>query len=77
MSATAETFKLCDYFSEYYGPPQNKYICPPNINVSKVHNYNIVTFYLEDLFGVIPSVSTSLFMYIYIYIITYKQGSEL
>lgn len=57
MSATAETIKLGEYFQEYYGPPQNKYVCPPIIEVSKTYNHNVIKFHLEKLYSTIPSVS--------------------
>lgn len=62
MSATAETIKLGEYFQEYYGPPQNKYVCPPIIEVSKTYNHNISKFFLNDLFAMIPSVSINNFL---------------
>lgn len=58
MSATADAFKLCDYFNEYYGPPHNKYVAAPSINIKQKLNYNIYIHYLDDLYAFIPSVST-------------------
>lgn len=62
MSATADTFKLCDYFNEYYGLPHNTHVAATKIDVSKIHNHNIFIHYLDDLFGLIPSVSISYYV---------------
>ncbi|XP_050437543.1 ATP-dependent RNA helicase TDRD9 [Adelges cooleyi] len=50
MSATAEAFKLCDYFGEYYGPPHNRNVPAQAINVSKTFKHKIYKYYLNDLF---------------------------
>jgi len=68
MSATAETFKLCDYFMEYYGPPHNKHVGAPEIKVCDKFNYNITNYYLDDLYGFIPCVSKYLLRYIILFL---------
>lgn len=65
MSATVNAFKFRDYFSEYYGPPHNKHVPAPTIDVSSTFNYKVVTHYLDDLHGVIPSVSMPYHTHIY------------
>lgn len=57
MSATANEHVICDYFSEYYGPPINGYQQAPKVSVGIKHNYHISIYYLEDLYVKIPAVS--------------------
>jgi len=64
MSATANTYKLNDYFNTWYGPPLNMYVNPPQIHVSNDFNHTIIQHTLEDLYGFMPSVSINyLFFY--------------
>lgn len=57
MSATANTYKLKEYFSEFYGPPHNIHVPAHEINVGQQFNHTIYKHYLDDLYGFIPSVS--------------------
>lgn len=57
MSATAETFKLSDYFMEYYGSP-HYYVPAQVVPICDKYNHNIYKHYLDDLYVPIPSVST-------------------
>lgn len=64
MSATAEDFKLEDYFSDYYGPPHNTHVKAQRFQITEDSKYNIITHYLDDLYGMIPAVSIHLWVYI-------------
>lgn len=57
MSATAQVFKLCDYFSDYYGAPYNCYVKAQQISIVRNPNYNVSLHYLDELYQLIPSVS--------------------
>lgn len=57
MSATFALYKFLDYFMEYYGPPHNRHVRPPVIEIKEKVNHKTITFFLDDLFGIIPSVS--------------------
>lgn len=63
MSATAETFKLGDYFSEWYGPPHNRHVPAPELKICDKFNHHIYKHYLDDLYVPIPSVSISVMLY--------------
>jgi hypothetical protein len=61
MSATANTDKLGDYFSDYYGPPHNVFVPACEIKVGDKKNFFIHKYYLDDLFDIVPSVSIFVF----------------
>jgi len=74
MSATANTYKLNDYFNTWYGPPLNMYVNPFQINVTKNFNHKIIEHNLDDLYGFIPSVSINyLKFYHYIFYFIYTS----
>ncbi|VVC33086.1 Hypothetical protein CINCED_3A021098 [Cinara cedri] len=55
MSATAQDFKLCDYFSDYYGSPYNCYVKAQQISIPRNLQFNVSLHYLDELYGLIPS----------------------
>uniref|UniRef100_A0A2S2Q8K9 Putative ATP-dependent RNA helicase spindle-E n=1 Tax=Sipha flava TaxID=143950 RepID=A0A2S2Q8K9_9HEMI len=55
MSATANTDKLGDYFSDYYGPPHNVFVPACEIKVGDKKNFFIHKYYLDDLLDIVPS----------------------
>lgn len=57
MSATANPFKLQDYFNEYYSVPYNRHEGAQLLAIDGVCNFAITKHYLDELYGVIPSVS--------------------
>lgn len=70
MSATANSFKLQEYFSDYYALPYKQHVGATLISVGGKFNFPIIKHYLDNLYGVIPSVSINHLCYIYfIYII--------
>lgn len=59
MSATAQVHRLCDYFSDFYGDPYNCYVKAQQISIVGDCQHNVSIHYLDELYGVIPSVSIS------------------
>lgn len=63
MSATANTERLGDYFSDFYGPPHNVFVPACEIKVGDTTNYHVHKFYLNNIYDNVPSVSIFVFFY--------------
>lgn len=57
MSATANPYKLQEYFSNYYSQYYNRLEGATLINVDGKSNYSTTKHYLDNLYDAIPAVS--------------------